>query len=163
MRKVVFGGANSLDNYFARKDHSTDWLRWSHEAAAVTAACWKTFDTRKVLFRSGDYRRSRLQHPACAARLRHPTVPRNDAPDRFDPAGMPSLQEWLRVSEVPREPLTIDHVNGQGRRLAAIRRRNRQSLSSPGPVRMRRPANQIASSSSRRATSDSSKTSAPAP
>ena len=29
MRKVVFGGANSLDNYFARKDHSTDWLKWS--------------------------------------------------------------------------------------------------------------------------------------
>jgi len=45
MRKVVFGGANSLDNYFARKDHSTDWLRWSDEAAAVTAAYWKTFDT----------------------------------------------------------------------------------------------------------------------
>jgi dihydrofolate reductase len=44
MRKVVFGGANSLDNYFARKDHSTDWLRWSHEAAAVTSAYWKTFD-----------------------------------------------------------------------------------------------------------------------
>jgi hypothetical protein len=37
MRKVIFGGANSLDNYFARKDHSTDWLRWSNEAAAVTA------------------------------------------------------------------------------------------------------------------------------
>jgi hypothetical protein len=45
MRKVVFGGANSLDNYFARKDHSTDWLRWSNEAAAVTAVYWKTFDT----------------------------------------------------------------------------------------------------------------------
>jgi dihydrofolate reductase len=45
MRKVVFGGANSLDNYFARKDHSTDWLQWSDEAAAVTAASWKTFDT----------------------------------------------------------------------------------------------------------------------
>ena len=45
MRKVVFGGANSLDNYFARKDHSTDWLRWSNEAAEVTAAYWKSFDT----------------------------------------------------------------------------------------------------------------------
>jgi dihydrofolate reductase len=45
MRKVVFGGANSLDNYFARTDHATDWLRWNDEAAAVTAAYWKTFDT----------------------------------------------------------------------------------------------------------------------
>jgi hypothetical protein len=43
MRKVVFGGANSLDNYFARKHHSTDWLRWSDEVAAVTADYWKTF------------------------------------------------------------------------------------------------------------------------
>jgi dihydrofolate reductase len=45
MRKVVFGGANSLDNYFARKDHSTDWLRWSDEVAAVTAGYWESFDT----------------------------------------------------------------------------------------------------------------------
>ena len=28
MRKVVFGGANSLDNYFARKDDAVDWLMW---------------------------------------------------------------------------------------------------------------------------------------
>jgi dihydrofolate reductase len=45
MRKVVFGGANSLDNYFARADHSTDWLRWSDDVAAITSAYWKTFDT----------------------------------------------------------------------------------------------------------------------
>ena len=29
MRKVVFGGANSLDNYFARKDGGMDWLLWT--------------------------------------------------------------------------------------------------------------------------------------
>ena len=29
MRKVTFGGANSLDNYFARQDHAVDWLLWS--------------------------------------------------------------------------------------------------------------------------------------
>jgi len=45
MRKVTFGGANSLDNYLARKDHAVDWLRWSDEAAAVMAAYWKTIDT----------------------------------------------------------------------------------------------------------------------
>ena len=45
MRKVTFGGANSLDNYFARKDDSVDWLMWSNEAASVMTNFWKTIDT----------------------------------------------------------------------------------------------------------------------
>jgi len=45
MRKVVFGGANSLDNYLARADHSVDWLMWGDEAAAVMADFWTTIDT----------------------------------------------------------------------------------------------------------------------
>lgn len=45
MRKVVFGGANSLDNYFARKDDSVDWLMWSDEVTKIMADYWKTFDT----------------------------------------------------------------------------------------------------------------------
>lgn len=45
MRKVIFGGANSLDNYFARKDNSVDWLMWSDEVSAMMANYWKTFDT----------------------------------------------------------------------------------------------------------------------
>src|SRR4051794_16052710 len=45
MRKVTFGGANSLDNYLARMDHAVDWLMWSDEASAVTADYWKTIDT----------------------------------------------------------------------------------------------------------------------
>ena len=45
MRKVTFGGANSLDNYLARPDHSVDWILWGDEAAAVLADFWKTIDT----------------------------------------------------------------------------------------------------------------------
>jgi dihydrofolate reductase len=45
MRKVTFGGANSLDNYLARPDHAVDWLLWGEEAAAVMADYWKTIDT----------------------------------------------------------------------------------------------------------------------
>jgi dihydrofolate reductase len=45
MRKVVFGGANSLDNYLARPDHAVDWLLWCDEAAAVMADYWKGIDT----------------------------------------------------------------------------------------------------------------------
>src|SRR5262249_25892470 len=45
VRKITFGGANSLDNYLARPDHSVDWLMWGDEAAAVMADYWKTIDT----------------------------------------------------------------------------------------------------------------------
>ena len=42
---MTFGGANSLDNYFARKDDAVDWLMWSDEAASVMKDYWKTIDT----------------------------------------------------------------------------------------------------------------------
>jgi dihydrofolate reductase len=45
MRKVTFGGANSLDNYFARKDHTVDWLMWSDEAAEIMKDYWQNIDT----------------------------------------------------------------------------------------------------------------------
>lgn len=45
MRKIIFGGANSLDNYFARKDHSVDWLMWSDEANEIMKEFWTRFDT----------------------------------------------------------------------------------------------------------------------
>jgi dihydrofolate reductase len=45
VRKVTFGGANSLDNYLARPDHAVDWILWSDEAAAVMTDYWKTIDT----------------------------------------------------------------------------------------------------------------------
>jgi dihydrofolate reductase len=45
MRKVTFGGASSLDCYFARKDDAVDWLMWSSEAAGLMKAYWKTIDT----------------------------------------------------------------------------------------------------------------------
>jgi dihydrofolate reductase len=45
MRKVIFGVANSLDNYIARKDHAVDWLLWGPEAAAFMSNFWKTIDT----------------------------------------------------------------------------------------------------------------------
>lgn len=45
MRKVTFGGANSLDNFIARKDGAIDWLLWSDEAAAFMKEFWETIDT----------------------------------------------------------------------------------------------------------------------
>jgi dihydrofolate reductase len=45
MRKVTFGGANTLDNFIARPGHSYDWILWNDEAASVMADYWKTIDT----------------------------------------------------------------------------------------------------------------------
>ena len=45
MRKVTFGGANSLDNFIAREDHAVDWIMWSKEAADFLNKYWKTIDT----------------------------------------------------------------------------------------------------------------------
>lgn len=45
MRKVTFGGACSLDNFFARKDDSVDWLLWSKEVGEFMRDYWKTIDT----------------------------------------------------------------------------------------------------------------------
>jgi dihydrofolate reductase len=45
MRKVTFGGANSLDNYIARPDGSYDWIRWSDETAEIMKDYWRDIDT----------------------------------------------------------------------------------------------------------------------
>ena len=45
MRSVVFGGANSLDNYIAREDGAVDWLLWGDEAAELMKDTWSRFDT----------------------------------------------------------------------------------------------------------------------
>jgi dihydrofolate reductase len=45
MRKVTFGGATSLDNFFARKDDSVDWLLWTKEVNSMMQSYWKTIDT----------------------------------------------------------------------------------------------------------------------
>ncbi len=45
MRKVTFGGANSLDNFIARKDDAVDWLMWNKEVTQIMERFWKTIDT----------------------------------------------------------------------------------------------------------------------
>src|SRR5216110_1615131 len=44
-RKVTFGGAPSLDGYFARKNDAVDWLMGSSDAARLMTAYWKKIDT----------------------------------------------------------------------------------------------------------------------
>ncbi len=45
MRKVTYGGGNSLDNYLAGPGDAIDWLRWSDDAAKISAESFKGVDT----------------------------------------------------------------------------------------------------------------------
>lgn len=45
MRKVTFGGANSLDNFIARADGSYDWLLWGDEVNEIMKEFWPKIDT----------------------------------------------------------------------------------------------------------------------
>ena len=45
MRKVTYGGASSLDDFIAGPDETLDWLRWSDDAAAISAANFRGVDT----------------------------------------------------------------------------------------------------------------------
>lgn len=45
MRNVIFGGANTLDNYIAGKDDSIDWIRHTAEVNDIMRDYWKRIDT----------------------------------------------------------------------------------------------------------------------
>lgn len=44
MRKVIFGGANSLDNYFAGRDGAMDWLVWTDDVRKIMEDFWPRVD-----------------------------------------------------------------------------------------------------------------------
>jgi dihydrofolate reductase len=45
MRKLIYGGANTLDNYIAAEDDSVDWILQSKEANEFLKQMWQTLDT----------------------------------------------------------------------------------------------------------------------
>ena len=45
MRKVIYGGACSLDGYFAGPDGALDWLHFSKDVQEVMARSWASADT----------------------------------------------------------------------------------------------------------------------
>jgi dihydrofolate reductase len=45
LRKVTYGGAMSLDGLIADPAEAMDWLLWSQDAQAISAASWQGVDT----------------------------------------------------------------------------------------------------------------------
>jgi len=45
MRKVIYGGACSLDGFFADRDGGVDWLHFSKDVEAIMRASWAATDT----------------------------------------------------------------------------------------------------------------------
>jgi dihydrofolate reductase len=45
MRKVIYGGACSLDGYLAGRDEAIDWLHHSKDVDAIMRKTWATVDT----------------------------------------------------------------------------------------------------------------------
>src|ERR1044072_2962167 len=45
MRKIIFGGAISLDNFIAREDGAVDWLLFSKEVGQIMKDMWANIDT----------------------------------------------------------------------------------------------------------------------
>lgn len=45
MRKVIYGGACSLDGFFTDRNGAIDWLKWSKDVEAIMARSWANTDT----------------------------------------------------------------------------------------------------------------------
>ena len=60
MRKVVFGGANSLDNYIARPDGGYDWLIFGDEVAELMKDMWPKMGTMIMGRKTWDVSRANM-------------------------------------------------------------------------------------------------------
>jgi dihydrofolate reductase len=72
MRKVTFGGANSLDNYIARPDGAVDWLMWSDEAGEIMKDFWSKIDTMVMGRKTWDVAQANSPKPKKKSKAKNP-------------------------------------------------------------------------------------------
>ena len=72
MRKVVFGGANSLDNFIARPDGSFDWILFGEEASELMKESWAKFDTMIMGRKTWDVAIANAPKPKKKSKARNP-------------------------------------------------------------------------------------------
>ena len=65
MRKVIWGAAVSLDLYLAGPDEALDWLHWSDDAAAISAASWQGVDTLLMGRKTYDFAAEKRRRRRC--------------------------------------------------------------------------------------------------
>ena len=72
MRKVVFGGANSLDNFIARPDGSFDWILFGEEAGELMKESWAKFDTMIMGRKTWDVAMANSPKPKKKSKAKNP-------------------------------------------------------------------------------------------
>ncbi|HYB95717.1 MAG TPA: dihydrofolate reductase family protein [Vicinamibacterales bacterium] len=55
MRKVIYGGACSLDGYLADRHGGIDWLHWSRDVEQIMARSWAETDTMVMGRKTWDF------------------------------------------------------------------------------------------------------------
>ena len=63
MRKVIYGGACSLDGYFAARDGAVDWLHFSKDVQDIMRRSWAETDTMLLGRKTWDWARSQPGPP----------------------------------------------------------------------------------------------------
>lgn len=58
MRKVIYGGACSLDGYFAGRDGAIDWLHYSKDVEDIMRKSWASIDTILLGRKTWDFARA---------------------------------------------------------------------------------------------------------
>jgi dihydrofolate reductase len=99
MRAVIYGGANSLDNFLARPDGGVDWLRWTAGSAKIMRDLWQRIDT--MLMGRKTYEVSKRMNPPRAAAKAGAKQPQRKTPDGET---IPSVRTFIFSRTLPDEP-----------------------------------------------------------
>jgi dihydrofolate reductase len=99
MRAVIYGGANSLDNFLARPDGGVDWLRWTAGSAKIMRDLWQRIDT--MLMGRKTYEVSKRMSPPRAAAKAGAKQPQRKTPDGET---IPSVRTFIFSRTLPDEP-----------------------------------------------------------
>ena len=74
MRRVIYGGATSLDNRLTAADGGVGWLRWSDAAAELMKAMWDHIDTVVMGRKTYEFARGGRPKRTSARRAKAPAM-----------------------------------------------------------------------------------------
>ncbi|MEO6235636.1 MAG: dihydrofolate reductase family protein [Vicinamibacterales bacterium] len=117
MRTVIFGGANSLDNFLARPDGGVDWLRWNDGAAAIMKKMWRSIDTMLMGRKTYEVARRMAPH-----RKTSKTARPSKRKAKTDADAIPDVSTYVFSRTLPDEPgvaIVREDVGSFVRRLKA--------------------------------------------